>query len=350
MASMIIIGFSMAVPFFFLFMLCWKYKLLRLKEAKRSFSTLLLKVDKRYRSTIIVPFFFFVRRFATAVVLAFPLENKFVFFQYAAVTFTSNVWALYVTNLRPYKSTLFNAYIATNETFYSMISLYALIFTDSQIEIFIKLFGGIAIVTSIFVLIFANFLMVVTIVFYGKERLKKKLKEDMFRESERLILLQEEKEYASKSIAEREAQRFGGIKQKNLKHQLLFMLDHQNENDEQDFELIGGDEFEKGNDVFGKDTIKSKKKKKKGRKVKDQDMDDVANQSADIDLDQKKKKRKFRKNKLNSYDGDSIEDVQLGVSLSSFSKVLKDKDEPGSKKRKSKKDKKKAQDKEKDQD
>jgi hypothetical protein len=188
-----------------------------LKEAIRPFSTLLLKVQKRHRSAIIVPVFFFVRRFATALVLAFPLDNKFVFFQYAAITLISNIWALYLTNIRPYKTTMFNMYMATNETFYSLISLYALIFTDSQIQIIVKIFGGIAIITSIFVLIAANFIMVFSMICYGRERLKRKMREEVYKRAEQEIYLTEERIYNKKLIEERDLRRFGGIRSKNIK-------------------------------------------------------------------------------------------------------------------------------------
>lgn len=174
--------------------------------------------------------------------------------------------------------------------------------------------------------------MVVTMIFYGKQRMKKILKEDMFRESERLILLQEEKEYARKAIAEREAQRFGGIKQRNMKHQLLFMLDNQEEENEE-FEMIG-DENDKKMDVFGSQKPKVNNKKK-NKKVKDSDMDDVAN-PGNLDGDKLKKKKTKRKTKINSYDGDSIADVDMGVSLTSFKNPPEDGVESTNKKLKKK--------------
>jgi len=131
LSSYVIICVNLSVPLFLSAMLCWRYKVLKIKEAKQSFSTLVLKLDKSSWFSILPPIFFFFRRCFTAIMLSFPLENPFVFIQYMCLVFLSNVWSIYLINFRPYKSRLYSNYMATNESFYSLITMYTLIFTDS---------------------------------------------------------------------------------------------------------------------------------------------------------------------------------------------------------------------------
>mmetsp|Transcript_12360 Transcript_12360/g.19211 ORF Transcript_12360/g.19211 Transcript_12360/m.19211 type:complete len:110 (-) Transcript_12360:1028-1357(-) len=78
-ASFVIFSLSIVVPVFLCCVICWRYKVLTIKDAKASFSTLVLKLDKKSRWRLLVPLFFFFRRLFTAVMLSFPLENPFVF-------------------------------------------------------------------------------------------------------------------------------------------------------------------------------------------------------------------------------------------------------------------------------
>jgi len=52
---------------------------MKIKEAKQSFNTVVLKIDKQSRWRLIVPGYFFFRRFLTAVLLSMPIDNTFIF-------------------------------------------------------------------------------------------------------------------------------------------------------------------------------------------------------------------------------------------------------------------------------
>jgi hypothetical protein len=94
---------SILIPICLITFVFLKFKVFRIKNQCRFFKTLLLKIDKKRRRNALVPCVFFARRFFVTMVLAFPLENRFAFIQYAAVTITSNIWAICLANMRPYK-------------------------------------------------------------------------------------------------------------------------------------------------------------------------------------------------------------------------------------------------------
>mmetsp|Transcript_12360 Transcript_12360/g.19210 ORF Transcript_12360/g.19210 Transcript_12360/m.19210 type:complete len:111 (-) Transcript_12360:692-1024(-) len=108
------------------------------------------------------------------------------------VVFLSNLWSVFLINYRPYKSKMYSNYMAINESFYSLITMYTLIFTDSQTDLDIKVFGGLVILVSIFILIFANFLMVIVMVYKGKKQMKVEQKRDMFKRAEADIYREEQ--------------------------------------------------------------------------------------------------------------------------------------------------------------
>jgi hypothetical protein len=64
---------------------------MKIKEAKASFNTLLLKVDKQARWRIATPLAFFFRRFATAALLAMPVTYVYIFLQYVFILMTSHL-------------------------------------------------------------------------------------------------------------------------------------------------------------------------------------------------------------------------------------------------------------------
>jgi len=78
-ASMVIIVASVIVPFMLTVLICRRFPFFKIKEAKQNFNTLVLKLDKGARLRILSPIFFFIRRFATAVMLTVPLDSKLIF-------------------------------------------------------------------------------------------------------------------------------------------------------------------------------------------------------------------------------------------------------------------------------
>ena len=79
LASYVIFVMSIVIPVFLVTVLCRRFEVLKIKEAKSSFNTLLLKIDKQARSRIAVPGFFFARRIMTAILLAMPIDNTLIF-------------------------------------------------------------------------------------------------------------------------------------------------------------------------------------------------------------------------------------------------------------------------------
>lgn len=78
-ASYVILTLSFVVPFFLMSIVCKRFEVMKIKEAKQSFNTVVLKIDKQSRWRLIVPGYFFFRRFLTAVLLSMPIDNTFIF-------------------------------------------------------------------------------------------------------------------------------------------------------------------------------------------------------------------------------------------------------------------------------
>lgn len=172
-ASWIILSLSAAIPLFLMTVLCRRYDLLKVKHAKDSFNTLVLKIDKQSRCRLIVPAYFFFRRTLTAVLLAMPIKgNPFIFLQYVFILMSSHIYVLYLVAVKPYQSPLINNYVLSNETFYSALIIAIFIFSDATPELGIKFAAGVVLISSIYLLIFFNFLMIIIIMIKGKQKLK----------------------------------------------------------------------------------------------------------------------------------------------------------------------------------
>lgn len=78
-ASYVILVGSVVIPFLLSVLICNRFPYFKVKESKASFNTLIVKLDKGRRLRIISPIFFFIRRFATAVMLTVPLDSKLIF-------------------------------------------------------------------------------------------------------------------------------------------------------------------------------------------------------------------------------------------------------------------------------
>jgi hypothetical protein len=76
---------------FFTTVVCVRFDVMKIKEAKASFNTLVLKVDKQSRWRIATPFMFFSRRFVTAALLAMPVTYVYIFLQYVFVLMSSHL-------------------------------------------------------------------------------------------------------------------------------------------------------------------------------------------------------------------------------------------------------------------
>ena len=96
LASFFIFVAAIIVPFFLIALINRKFEILSLKEAKQSFNTLLLKIDKGSRWRVMNPAYFFARRALTAILLTLPIENTFIFLQYVFILMSSHAYILYM--------------------------------------------------------------------------------------------------------------------------------------------------------------------------------------------------------------------------------------------------------------
>ena len=72
MASYIIFTLSVVVPVFLMSIVCKRFEVMKIKQAKQSFNTIVLKIDKQSRWRLVVPGYFFFRRYLTACLLSMP--------------------------------------------------------------------------------------------------------------------------------------------------------------------------------------------------------------------------------------------------------------------------------------
>lgn len=107
---------------------------------------------------------------------------------------SSHAYVLYLVAIKPYQSPLLNNYVLSNETFYSALIIAIFIFSDATPELHIKLGAAIVLITSIFLLIFANFLMIVILMFKGKAKLKEEIKQSKLKRAEKELMEEEEEE------------------------------------------------------------------------------------------------------------------------------------------------------------
>merc|ERR1712166_1536022 len=169
-------------------------EVMKIKQAKASFNTVVLKIDKQSRWRLIQPGYFFFRRLLTAVLLSMPINNTFIFLQYVFVLMSSHAYVLYLVAIKPYQSPLLNNYVLSNETFYSAVIIAIFIFSDATPELPIKFAAGVVLMMAIFMLMFANFLMLIVLVIKGRDRLKENIRESKLRRAEKELMEEEEEE------------------------------------------------------------------------------------------------------------------------------------------------------------
>merc|ERR1712100_19461 len=160
-ASYVIFSLSVVVPTFLMTIVCRRYEVMKIKHAKETFNTIVLKIDKQSRWRLVVPGYFFFRRLLTAGLLSMPINNTFIFLQYVFILMSSHAYVLFLVAIKPYQSPLLNNYMLANETFYSALIIAIFIFSDATPELGIKIAAGVVLMMAIFMLMFANFLMLI---------------------------------------------------------------------------------------------------------------------------------------------------------------------------------------------
>lgn len=167
---------------------------MKIKEAKQSFNTLLLKLDKSGKWRILNPAYFFARRLLTAILLTLPVNNTFIFLQYVFILMSSHAYILYMVAVKPFQTAGINSYVLANETFYSALIIAIFIFSDATPERNIKFGAGVALIISLCLLITANILTNLIYIIQGPEKLRQAIDESKLKRAEKEALERAEEE------------------------------------------------------------------------------------------------------------------------------------------------------------
>jgi len=192
--SYILFVVSIVMPVFLISIIFRRFAVLKVKEAKKGFNTLLLKIDKGSKWRVINPAYFFARRLLTALLLTLPIENTFIFLQYVFILMSSHAYILYIVACKPYQTPGYNSYVLANETFYSALIIAIFIFSDATPELNIKIGAGVALMSSLILLILSNLVMNVSQMYFGRENIKKTIRESKLKRAEKEALEEAEEQ------------------------------------------------------------------------------------------------------------------------------------------------------------
>jgi hypothetical protein len=101
-AAYVIFTLVILLPLIFITVICSRFDLMKIKEAKASFNTLIVKIDKQNRGRLMVPFFYFLRRLSIALFLAMPIDFPYIFLQYVLTLMITHLYVLYLVSYKPY--------------------------------------------------------------------------------------------------------------------------------------------------------------------------------------------------------------------------------------------------------
>merc|ERR1719384_134169 len=192
--SYVLFVVAIILPVFLITHVNRRFEILMLKEAKQSFNTLLLKIDKASRWRIMNPAYFFARRLLTAMLLTLPIENTFIFLQYVFILMSSHAYILYMVAVKPFQTPGINSYVLASETFYSALIIAIFIFSDATPEMSIKFGAGVALIVSLILLVVSNLVMNVYYLWQGPAKIKKTIKEATLKRAEKEALERAEEE------------------------------------------------------------------------------------------------------------------------------------------------------------
>jgi len=264
---------SIIIPVFLIAHINRRFEVLSLKQAKQSFNTLLLKIDKGSRWRVMNPAYFFARRALTAMLLTLPIDNTFIFLQYVFILMSSHAYILYMVACKPYQTPGINSYVLANETFYSALIIAIFIFSDATPEKSIKYGAGVALIVSLILLVVSNIVMNIVYLVQGPNTIKKAIKEANLKRAEKEALERAEEE-ERKLKKKKEEEEFTKIPDDTIN--------------------VSGMEPGAGNANMGSVDEKKSKKKKGGKKKKGQE-DEVVNGMGSDDFQQREKAEKRRK-------------------------------------------------------
>jgi hypothetical protein len=90
---------------------------------------------------------------------------------------SSHAYVLYLVAMKPYQTSGINSYVLANETFYSALIIAIFIFSDATPELNIKRGAGVALMTSLILLVLSNIFINVWYVCRGKASIKAAIKD-----------------------------------------------------------------------------------------------------------------------------------------------------------------------------
>lgn len=259
LVSYVLFIVSIILPVFLVTLIFRRFEILKIKEAKQSFNTLLLKIDKSSKWRIVNPAYFFARRLLTAILLTLPIDNTFIFLQYVFILMSSHAYILYLVAFKPFQTAGINSYVLANETFYSALIIAIFIFSDATPERNIKFGAGVALISSLILLIVSNVLTNIVYMIRGPKPLKDAINESKLKRAEKEALERAEEE-------ER--------KLKKKKEEEEFVKLHDETNNLSNMDAAG---VTAGTTTFGNtthDALKTESRKKKGKKSKTKGNDD----------------------------------------------------------------------------
>lgn len=100
--SYVIFVVNIVLPVVLITTIYRRFDILKIKEAKQSFNTLLLRIDKQSKVRVVVPAYFFLRRCLTACLLTLPIDNTFIFLQYVFILMSSHAFVLFMVAIKPF--------------------------------------------------------------------------------------------------------------------------------------------------------------------------------------------------------------------------------------------------------
>ncbi len=192
--SYVVFIISVILPVFLITLIFRRFEILKIREAKQSFNTLLLKIDKSSKWRIINPAYFFSICLLTAILLTLPIDNTFIFLQYVFILMSSHAYILYMVAFKPFQSAGINSYVLANETFYSALIIAIFIFSDATPERNIKFGAGCALISSLILLVVSNILTNLVYMIRGPEKLKQDIRESKLKRAEKEALERAEEE------------------------------------------------------------------------------------------------------------------------------------------------------------
>ena len=157
MLALLVLAVAVCVPFLVLIYLCAKFENLKNKMEKSNFNTLLLKVDKEDRWRIFLPCFYFLRRFATAIMLVLGSQDKSpAYLQFAMVIMMSAILMFYLAKEEPYVQRKLNYYVFSMELIYFLLGMSIFSFTDATADIGLKTAVAIVCIVLLCLFFFSN--------------------------------------------------------------------------------------------------------------------------------------------------------------------------------------------------